>query len=103
MAEQNGMGSAENTALCVFGKTYKFEGKEIEKVDLAGMENVTASDMIAVNRVMAVNGSPSYNQELSMEYALRMAARVSGIPYEFYEKLNMSDAFKVRRIVQSFF
>ena len=88
---------------CAFGKIYSYEGKEYRGVDLSGLADVTAADMIAVNRIMVLNGASVVGQELTMEDGLRMAARVLGMPYEFFERLSMADAFKVRREVQVFF
>ena len=103
MENKNEVVLVEEKTVCKFENTYNFEGKEISEVDLTGLADVTAADMIAVNRIMALNGASPVSQEFTMEYALQMAARVSKVPYEFYERLSMSDAFKGRRAVQSFF
>ncbi len=103
MEGKNEVTVVEEKVICKFGNIYTFEGKEISEVDLTGMENVTAADMIAVNRIMALSGASPVSQEFTMEYALQMAARVSKLPYEFYERVSMADAFKVRNMVQSFF
>lgn len=78
-------------------KPITFEGKTYDSIDLTGLENIRAADMIAINRRLARMGSDV--QENSMEYALYMAAEASSLPIEFFEQLKCSVAMKVKTCV----
>lgn len=81
-------------------KPIMFEGKTYDSIDLTGLENIRAADMIAINRRLARMGSEV--QENSLEYALYMAAEASSLPIEFYEQLKCSVAMKVKTCVMLF-
>lgn len=77
-------------------KPYSFEGKSYHKIDLTGLENLTAADMIAVNRLLSRNGNSDTMQEVSLEYACALASRGSGQPMEFYEGLPPKEAIRLK-------
>lgn len=79
-----------------------FEGEEYKEVDLTGLENIRALDMIEVNRKLAREGNVDFLQENSMEYAFNIANRASGIPIQFFEQLKPGVAMQVKRCVTSF-
>lgn len=56
-------------------KEYMFEGKKYTKVDLTGLNNLTAEDMIAANRVLSRNGNVDFLQEMTLEYACVLASK----------------------------
>ncbi len=79
-----------------------YEGKQYKEIDLSGLENIRAVDMIEVNRKLAREGNVDFLQENSMEYAFNIANRASGIPIEFFEQLRPGAAMQVKRCVVSF-
>lgn len=86
-----------------FKKPYFFEKKEYTEIDLSSIEDVTGEDMIAIDNLMkrtsvGINVMP----EVSMEYALYMAARVTRLPVEFYLGLPTKEAMKVKTRVLGF-
>lgn len=81
-------------------KPITFEGKTYDSIDLTGLENIRAADMIAINRRLARMGIEV--QENSLEYALYMAAEASSFPIEFFEQLKCSVAMKVKTCVMLF-
>lgn len=83
---------------------YKYEGKEYTKLDLTGLENVKAADMIAVSRQMNRNGNIDFLQEMTLEYSLQLVARSSALPLplEFWEQLPPYAAMMVKNRVTSF-
>lgn len=93
----------ENDLLVNFTRTYKFEEKEIAEVDLSGMDNLTTKDMIKANKVLQSNGTFSAVPEMTMEYAVVIAASATGIPVEFYNNLSPRDAIKLKTKVTGFF
>lgn len=93
----------EGEYVVVFAKPYTFEGKTYEKVDLSGLDNLTASDMIAANRVLDRTGSFTFLPEMSLEYACIIAAKAAKLPVEFFKGLHPKDAVKVKNRVTAFF
>lgn len=81
---------------------FTFEGKQYEEIDLTGLENIRAADMIAVNRELSNGGNIDINQEYTLEYAFHLAARASGQPLEFFEQLRPLPAMRVKRCISSF-
>ena len=93
----------EETSLVITLKTpYKFEGKSYSEIDLTPLENITASDMIAVNKRMS-KGGIDIMPEVTLEYACEIAARACEMPIEFYLNLPPKAAMKVKNRVVGFF
>ena len=84
-------------------KTYDFEGEKISTVDMSGLEEITANDMIKANKVLNNNGTVTVLPETNLEYTLIIAASASGLPIEFFKILVPKDAMKVKNRVTSFF
>ena len=78
-----------------------FEGKEYDKIDLTGLEDIRAADMIAVNRRLSGMGSDTF-QENTMEYALYLAAEAASLPVEFFLQLKANIAMRVKSCVMLF-
>lgn len=89
--------------IITFRKPYTFEGKQYEKLDLTGLEELTGEDMIAVNRIMS-RTSPGSDvmPEVSLEYACNLAARAAKLPAEFFFRLPPREAMKVKNRVMAF-
>ena len=96
--------SGNDTSMIVkFSRKYTFEDKEYEELDLSGLENMSATDMIAANKILEKSGSFSFLPEMSLEYACIISARATKIPVEFFKSLHPKDAIKVKNRVTSFF
>jgi hypothetical protein len=96
----------DNNRIVKFKKPYKFEGKEYTEIDLSGMEDLRASDMIAVDNYMRrTAGTTSVNMmpEVSMEYACVFASKATQLPIEFFTSLPSREALKVKNRVVGFF
>ena len=89
--------------LVIFGKPYKFEGKEYENVDLSGLQNIKAKDMIEAQKIYDRSGGFSFMPEMSMEYALLIASKASNHPIEFFHGLPPRDAIRIKNKITSFF
>lgn len=87
----------------VFAKPFAFEGKTYEHVDLSGLEDITAKDMISVNKIMERSGSVSVLPEMSLEYACLISAKAARLPVEFFQALPPREAIKVKNRVTNFF
>ena len=92
----------EESLVLKFRKPYKFEGQEYTEVDLSGMEDMTAGDLCAVgklaNRDLGVTPIP----EMTLPYAMYMAARASHKPVEFFKGLPPVEAMKLKNMVTGF-
>jgi len=93
----------DNPYMVIFNKPYKFEDKAYEKIDLSGLDALTAADMIAANKVLDRSGSVTFLPEMSLEYACIIAAKASGMPIEFFKGLHPREAVKVKNRVTGFF
>lgn len=83
-------------------KKYKFEGEEVERLDLNGLEDLTGLDMINITRMMRKRGNTDASPELTMEFAFFVAMQATGRPLEFFYGLNMKDSMKVKSRVNYF-
>mgnify|MGYP005800307659 CR=1 FL=1 len=83
-------------------KPYVFEGKSYSAIDLSGLENIRAADMIAVNRLLNRKGNVDFLQEMTLEYALNIAAKATGKPIEFFEQLPPYAAMQIKNRVTGF-
>jgi len=94
---------SESSMVVHFSKKYFFEDKEYEEIDLSTLEDMTATDMIAANKVLEKSGSFSFLPEMSLEYACIISARATKMPLQFFQRLHPRDAIKVKNKVTSFF
>lgn len=93
----------EESLVIKFRKPYLFEKKEYTELDLAGLEDLTAADMIALEnqydkRHPGINVMP----EVKVGYAMMMAARAAKLPVEFFHGLPPKEATKVKNRVMGF-
>ena len=96
--------SGNDTSMIIkFSRKYTFEDREYEELDLSGLENMSATDMIAANKILEKSGSFSFLPEMSLEYACIISAKATKIPVEFFKSLHPKDAIKVKNRVTSFF
>lgn len=92
----------ENNYILRFGRPYTFDEEVYNEIDLSGIENITAADMIAAQKVMSKGGAIEVLPEMSMQYACVIAARVAKKPIEFFTGLPAKDAIRLKNIVTGF-
>ncbi len=93
----------EENLVIEFKKPYTFEGIEYTQIDLNGLDNMSAADMIAVNKMMARTSTGiDVMPEVSLEYAINLASRATKIPVEFFMRLTPRDAMRVKNRVMGF-
>ena len=94
----------EETSMVVkFNKPFRFDGKEYTEVDLSGLDDLQASDMIAVNKYMQRTSSGiDVMPEVSLEYACVLASKAARLPIEFFTSLPPREAMKVKNRVMGF-
>lgn len=95
-------GTVEDFMVIKLKKPIKFEGNHYDKIDLNGLDEIKAGDMVAINRRMTRNGNIDTMQELSLEYALNMANLATGLPLEFFDQLPPYAAMEIKGRVTNF-
>lgn len=100
---ENGAEDEEESFVIKLRKPYQFEGKEYTEIDLSGLEELTAADMIALENQYD-RKSPGVNvmPEVKVGYAVMMAARAAKLPVEFFNGLPPKEAMKVKNRVMGF-
>lgn len=100
---ENGAEDEEDSLVIKLKKPYQFEGKEYTEIDLSGLEELTAADMIALENQYD-RKSPGINvmPEVKVGYAVMMAARAAKLPVEFFNGLPPKEAMKVKNRVMGF-
>lgn len=93
----------ENTYIIKFNKPYVFEDQTYGSVDLSGLEDMSARDMIQAQRTMEKSGSINVLPEMSLEYACIFAARATKLPVEFFQGLPPKEAIRLKNKVTNFF
>ena len=93
---------AEDALVLKLAKPYKFDQKEYTEVDLHGLENTTAADLDAVGKILQQTGTVSPMPEMALGYSCYLAARVSGLPVEFFQGLPAREAIKLKNVVTGF-
>lgn len=71
-------------------------------MDLSGLEEISAKDMIAVNKMIERSGTVNVIPEMSLEYACLISARATGKPVEFFQALPPKEALKIKNRVTNF-
>ncbi len=79
-----------------------FEERQYDKIDLTGLKDIRAKDMIDIHRLMTKAGNVNTVQELTLEYAMYMANIVTGLPVEFFDQIPPYAALAIKRCVVDF-
>ncbi len=94
--------SGKNPYVIMLKEPVTFEGKKYDCIDLTGLDDIRAADMIEINKRLAGRGNSETFNENSLEYALHMAAAASSLPIEFFEQLKGNVAIRVKACVLLF-
>jgi hypothetical protein len=93
----------ENPLVVEFNKSVKFEDKDIEKVDLRGLNDLKTKDLIELEKQFNLDGNFSSQPEASIAYARLASERVSNLPLEFFDNLGAKEMIKIKNAVMNFF
>lgn len=85
-----------------FKKPYSFEGETYTEVDLSGLEDLSAAELCKVGKMVKKIDGVDPIAEMSLPYAIFMAARVTGKPLEFFQQLPAREAVKLKNLVVGF-
>lgn len=93
----------ENKYLIKFRKPFIWEDNTYTEIDMSGLEDLSAKDMIQAQRTMERSGSINVLSEMSLEYACIFASKATKMPVEFFQALPPKEAIKVKNKVTNFF
>lgn len=93
----------DNPYLITLSKSYDFEGKKIQELDLSPMEDMTSEAFFEASSRFAKEAYINPRPEADPIFCCMIAGSASGVPHEFFAELSMKDAKKVRNCVQDFF
>lgn len=82
-------------------KPYTYDGKAVSVIDLSGVEELTSKDVSAAENEVLKTGIYSANMKNFFVYSCALASRATGNPIEFFTKMPLVDAVKVRSTVNS--
>ena len=82
-------------------QTYNFEGEHISEVDLTNLENLNALQMQDIEKLYRkIAKSASSTPELTIEYAMATASKLTDLPLEFYQRISGKDITKIKFFIQ---
>ena len=81
----------EESLVLKFKKPYQFEGREY-----------TAADLCAVAKLSGRDTGITPIPEMTIPYAIHMAARASKLPVEFFRGLPAQESMKLKNLVSGF-
>lgn len=92
----------ENTLIVKLAKPYVFEDKTYNEIDLTGLEDLTASDLIQAEKMFVNSGNIPILSEMTLEYACQICTTATGLPVEFFKRLPAKVASKIKVVVRNF-
>lgn len=85
-----------------FSQPYSFGDQSYAEIDLSGLENMTAADMVAAERYMISEWIFIPEKENTLEYIFFIASKFSGLPMQFFMQLKPKDAARLRAMITDF-
>lgn len=102
-AASNDVKEEQDELVIKLKKPYTFERVEYKEIDLRGLRELTAADMIAINkRMKRASSGIDVMPEVTLEYATEIAARGASLPIEFFTALPVSESMAVKNAVLGF-
>lgn len=101
---EKSVSSVKNPGLIIKLMTpFQFDGAKVTEIDLNGLYDLSAHDLIQIEGIMLRNGYSGQNMELTTKYALLAAAKAAGKAWEFCDEIKSRDAIRIKNIVTGFF
>lgn len=94
-------GNKAKDRVVTLDKPYTHDGKAVSVIDLSGVEELTSKDVSAAENEVLKTGIYSANMKNFFAYSCALASRATGNPIEFFTKMPLVDAVKVRGTVNS--
>lgn len=84
-------------------KIYNFEGKEIEEIDLSGLEGLTGAMSQKIESLYRkITKNISAQPELTLDYAMATASILTDLPVEFFKQIGSNDLTKIKSRIINF-
>lgn len=84
-------------------RPFVFEGKEINEIDLNGLEKLTGSSIRKIDKIFrSKGGSIHLTKEVDSTYIQLVAMEATGLPQEFFDALNIKDITALEIVVRNF-
>lgn len=84
-------------------KSVVFEGNEYTQFDLSGLEELSGEEYGSLCKQAENLDGVDMIPEKSLTFAYLAAAKVTGLPYDFFKKLGAKDTCRLRYAVSGFF
>lgn len=84
-------------------KSVVFEGNEYTQFDLSGLEELSGEEYGSLCKQAENLDGVDMIPEKSLTFAYLAAAKVTGLPYDFFKKLGAKDTCRLRYAISSFF
>lgn len=98
------MGETQNKYIIELEKKYDFEGKKYSNIDMSKIEDLTTEDILQIEKMYVASGNVILTtSDMTLEYAVLTAVKVTNLPKEFFLKLPPRETKKICRLVTSFF
>lgn len=96
--------SRDEKLVLTLEKPIIFEGKDYKEIDLSGLQDLRAKDLIRARKMFLMNNNaPDVYAERTIEFACCIASIVSGKPISLFENLYATDSWTLRNMVMDFF
>lgn len=87
----------------VFRTPFIFEGNEHGEINLAGLEKLSGADIEDIESLLSSSGRNPITFEFTVAGAFAIAAKVTGLPQEFFEQMPGLEAVKLKNHILTFF
>lgn len=84
-------------------KSVVFESNEYTQFDLSGLEELSGEEYGSLCKQAENLDGVDMIPEKSLTFAYLAAAKVTGLPYDFFKKLGAKDTCRLRYAISSFF
>lgn len=102
--EENAVESKDRELLLKLKKPVTFDGKEYKEIDLSGLMDLKAKDLVLARRMVLTNGAGvDIYMERTLEFACYIANIVTGKPVSLFMELSSEDGWTLRNMVADFF
>ncbi len=85
------------------GTPFKYDGEDITEINLAGLLDLSAHDLVEIDREMAKRGFAGARNEMTRQYAMLVAAKINHKPFDFCDRMNARDSIRLKEYVVTFF
>jgi hypothetical protein len=89
-------------AMSKLSQPFKYNGKEVTGIDLSGLLDLTAHDMVEIDAEMQKRGFSGHRIEMSRQYAMLLAAKINHMPYDFCDRMSARDSIRLKDAITVF-